>query len=473
MGSASRYWQLVRIDTAGRRKVEEIASAKLFIQQQFSVTADEGDALDSLIQKELLNLLQEGRSAASDMYVLAECCLRCFISHQIELVCIQLEQQFGSQYGFTRYDLFPLVLDDDGQLYSSKPSSSQYRSLSREILQTFDPNRAGLSTWTNRFVRYHPELSRFLREHGIYLASDWAILSDTSPDHLQRILLEFHNLTSTEIEQSYYLLQAYHLVYRQDRLQMRLNGTLKGKKQCLPPTPDQLARMAQYLQEQTLNLLSNEATMRKLQTLATQLRQYRIYVRGGTLPVQSLDQPETYSLAVGIQSPEQDGIQEEQYEFLKFYRKQFLLCLDQSIQHATDSRLAYLQRKSAQSAEQFVAALQLFHCQGQSMGEIASQIGLQAQYQVTRLVKLKEFRASVRQNLLLLLSDRILEKARTYVDTNQLYRLDQQLEAALNEQIDSVLQQAEAEAAVAKNSPLNSLFARRLCHYLDTQRAAV
>ena len=69
-----------------------------------------------------------------------ECCLRCFISYQIDQVCIQLERCFGSTYGFTRYDLFVLVLDDTlSELNKIRQSNlATYQPLTIKILQTFD-----------------------------------------------------------------------------------------------------------------------------------------------------------------------------------------------------------------------------------------------------------------------------------------------------------------------------------------------
>jgi hypothetical protein len=468
MGSIVKYWRFVRMGTLGKRQVEEIALAKAFFQQQFADLVGQTDVPDASIQRQLWQMIQPNESSDQRQY--AEWCLRCYISNQIEQSCLQLETQFGSEHGFTRYDLFPFVLDDvlDVRLRDKATASNavSYRSLATEILESFDPVKAGLSTWVTRLVRHHKELNAFLLERGVYLVSDWAILNDTTPKQVQRILADFHSLSAAEIQTAVHLLNAYHQVYRQDRLKQRQVG-IKG--QCAPPTSEQLQRIATDLRKTASLTWSVEATLSQLQTLATQLRQYRIYVRGGSAPVESLDQPENQSLAVAMQVAERDDTQDEQNEFLAFYRDLFLRCLDQSLEQVTGDRLSSLQRKKGDTAQQFLLALQLFHCRGQSMGEIASQVGLQAQYQVTRLLKLKEFRADVRQQLLLNLRDRILEKAKDYTDPDRLQALDQQIETALDEQIATVMQQAEAETSVAKNSPLASLFARRLCHHLDTR----
>ncbi|HEY9647725.1 MAG TPA: hypothetical protein V6C88_15220 [Chroococcidiopsis sp.] len=499
MGSASHYWRLVRVDGTGNRRVEEVAIAKQFFQQQFAGLA--GDVPDAPIQRHLADCWRSGRddsarSAESRLAEsrLAEYCLRCFISNHIEQVCTQLDAQFGNAHGFSRHDLFPLVLDDDGRwinednvqastYQASTYQASTYQSLASEILHSFDPNKAALSTWVSRRVRHHKELNHFLLQQGVYLVSDWAILNDTTVKQARRILLEFHGQTAVEIEQASQLLQSYHQVYRRDRLLQRQAGT---RGQCLPPSADQLQQMIALLPRFNTARPHAEDVLSHLQTLATQLRQYRVYVRGGLAPTESLDQSETYANAANVQAIAEEDSAPEANEFLAFYREQVLVCLDAAVEKVLGDRTAQLQRKSAQgnaqstaqgnaqgnpqSVESYLTALHLFHCQGQSMGQIASQIGLQAQYQVTRLMKLKELRADIRQRVVQLLSDRILDKAQAYVDAHRLKTLDQQLESLLDEQISQIIQQAEAEASISKQRPLSSLFARRLCRHLETRR---
>jgi hypothetical protein len=477
MGAASKYWRLVRLDATGKRKVEEIDAAKAFFQQQFLDLVGQVDAPDALIQRRLLDLLRDGSEAPSSdatSHLMAEHCLRCFISNQIEQVCIQLETQFGSEHGFTRYDLFPYVLDDISEArlrVANRFNQTSYRSFASEILRTFDSERASLATWTTRLIKHHRELNAFLLQHGVYMVSDWAILNDTTSKQLQRIFAEFHNLTPVEIQRASILLESYHAVYRRDRLRQRQAGV---KGQCLPPSMDQLQQITSLTRQRANLTLSPEDTMTQLQTIAEHLRQYRIYARGGFPATESLDRPETQVVADRLQSSDpmsSPDDQDEQTEFLRFYRQQFIGCLDQTVEQVTGTRFGHLQRKNSEIAQQFLSALQLFHCQGRSMGEIAPLVGLQAQYQVTRLLKLKEFRADIRQQMLQALRDRTLEKARAYADPNHLQRLDQQVEVALNEQITAVMQEAETEASVAKNRSSSSLLAQRLCRHLDTRRS--
>lgn len=480
MSAASKYWTLVRIDAAGKRQIEVIPPAKTFFLASFPEFMPQSEVPDTLIQRQLLSWMREpsenttrvfpfpGMKAkgSSDVsrHSLAQMCLLCFISSQIEQVCQKLTALFGTEHGFTVSDLLPFVLDYDGR----KPLvESSYQSLLHEILQSFDPEQSSLATWTTRLVKQHKELNAFLLEHGVYLVSDWAILNDTRPKQLQRIFGQFYHLTPVEIQQATQLLESYHAVYRAQRLKQGQVGI-----KCLPPTTVQLQQMAQRLTSQTTPMLSPPILMAQLQEMASRLREYRIHVRGGSLPTESLDVSNTNTSSNSSPSLEFVDTRDnpdEPTEFLMTYREQFLSCLDEAIAQVTSDRIKTLQRQDNQKAHQFLTALELFHCQDQSMGEIAQVLNLQAQFQVTRLLKLKALRADVRQQLLVRLRDRVFHTAQAYTDLQRLQTLNHQIEEALEEQIDRVIQEAESEAKTAKRIT-TSLFAKRLCHYLDTRR---
>ena len=160
---------------------------------------------------------------------------------------------------------------------------------------------------------------------------------------------------------------------------------------------------------------------------------------------------------------------DEQTEFIKFYRQQLRICLDKALVQVINERVTRINRTDPEKAQKFLTALQLFHCQGISMTEIAPIVNLPAQFNVSRLLKLKEFRADVRQRLLVLLSARIVEQAKAYNNPEQ----DKQIEAALDEQINVVIQEGRKEASTPTLARINntkSLFAKRLCCLLDVMR---
>lgn len=497
-GAASRYWTLIRLDATGRRISEPLASAKAFFLTSFPDYLPQAEVPHTLIQRQLLHWMREGTEQYTDLQsthkkditsttvsqsdneetnrrLLAELCLKCFISSQIDRICQQLAARFGELHGFTRSDLLRYVLDEDSNRLRRNATTSismSYQSLSQEILQSFNPEQSGLATWTTRLVKHHRELNAVLLEHGVYLISDWAILNDTSSKQLQRIFSEFHYQTDAEIQQAKQLLECYHAVYRAERLQQRQART---KGHCLPPTREQLQQIAQRLSTQIGEKYRLETVMTKLQEMASRLREYRIYRRGGSMPTESIDAPVTNDSS-GNRSLSHDLIDErnatdEQTEFLDSYRQQFHDCLDQAIAIVTEKRVTKLERKESQKAQTFIRALQLFHCKELSMGEIAKELNLQAQYHVSRLLNLKSFRADVQQECLVLLRDRVMEEAKAYTSPEHLQAFSHQIEEALNEQVTQLIQEAtvEASTAVSRRNPSTSrsLFAERLCHYLD------
>lgn len=450
MGQASRYWTLVKLCSDGRSHTEAIAAASLFFQAQFPDLED--DIPDSRVQQQLWQILQHSRQPSEQLA--AELCLRCFISHQVEQVCIQLENQFGEHYGFTRSDLFPYVLDDDGR----QKQVGGYQPLGMQILQKFNPDRASLNTWAVRLVRHHPELNQFLLERGLCMLSDWAILNDTTQKKLRRVLTQFHHLTEIEVQQSSLLLESYHAIYRRDRI-------MQGQKgQCTDPSMEQLRAIADLIQQKSQQSLPPSTILARLHTLADHLRQYRIATRGGVPPNHSLDQPENATVLENLPAESEDQSDTQQLEFLQAYRQQFLISLEHSLEQVIRSRQKKLKPPKDQA---FLMGLHLLYCRGFSMAKIAVEIGLKAQYEVTRLLKLKELRVDVRHKMLDCLRQYVQDRAKLYLDLDRLNRLDKQIEAALSEQIDALMQKDEAKATTPKEYASSNLFAQQVCQYLD------
>ncbi|MGD1705123.1 hypothetical protein [Dapis sp. BLCC M229] len=465
MGTISKYWRHIKINSSGSRQILEIAEAKEFFTSNFPEYLTVSEVPDLKIQGQLLEWMGDNSDTNLEInYLLAERCLLCFISWQIEGVCQQLAANFGKNYGFKSQDLFPYVLTDDGRI-SNKRKQTSAPSFAQEILQSFDQNQGSLATWIIRKVKQHSELNSFLLECGVYLISDWALLNDTPPKQLEKIFSSFYNFTPLETQESLNILSSYHAIYRVQRRQQRLSSS--GKK-CLPPTTEQLEQIAQLIENKTGKNISPKVLMTKLQNLASQLREYRIYVRSGSLPTIPLDTSKNQSLANKISVSQETDTIDEENEFLTNYRQQFVQSLDAAIAEVTNVWIELLKGKKSPKAEQFIQALHLYHCQGKSMTEIAKYVGLKAQYQVTRLLKLKSFRADIRQQLLISLRHRILELAKDYTNPQSLKTLDKQIEIALDEQVNQVFQEAQAEGYTSSHHYTESLFAKRVCSYLDS-----
>ena len=464
MKTISKYWNLVRLDSAGKVQTTEINQAKQFIIQRFTNLIESETLSDKLVQQDLV-AYRNSQSEHNEINIIADRCLRCFISHQIKQACIQLDMQFGREHGFSRYDLYIYTLNDTLDKFRNLgtgniATTSQYKSLAVEILETFDPQKANLSTWTTRFVKQNRELQRFLLEQGVYLISNWAILNDTNTKQVARILSQLHNLTPSEIEQARILLTSYHNIYRRDRLKNRQSKV--GK--CQTPSNEQLERIAKLIKQETSLSYSLEQTLSQLEQLASLLREYRIYVRGGKIKQESL---ENQGISSAVMQADLEDNQDEGVDtgsFLNSYQQQFQQSLDQAISVVITHRLSTFKGKKAAKAPQFIKALELFHCQGESMSAIAPQVELQAQYQVTRLLKLKELRVDIRHQMLQLMQDWTMAQAKL-ADLDSLKQREQEIELALAEQIDLVLDEAEKEVSLADST--QSILAKRICAYLD------
>lgn len=455
MGSACRYWTHVRLEASGSLREREVAAVKEFFQQQFPDWAEATEIPDLQIQRQLVSWMRSAASIAD----LAEGCLRCFISHQIPLVCFSLEQRFGIQGGFSRADLYPYVMDDSYPL-NFEYRFMEYRPVAVRIVQIFDPEQSNLSTWTKRLVLQQKALNAALADCGIYLASDWAILNHTTPARIRRLLAG--KILDTEIERAGQILESYHAVYRQARLKQRANGA--GKK-CTEPDAGQLQEMLQHLRNQGIRGYSSQQLLRELRALAQHLRQFK------RLPAVSLDDEKNSFLAEQqqIDSPD-DNQDQDQDQFLNLYRQESEQCLNQAVKQVLDDRVTYLSRRKPPKDQTFLKALDLFHREGKSMTEIAPLVGLQKQFQVTRLLALKELRSDVRQKWLKLLHQRLPQLLKNYFDPQQLEQFDQQLQQQLNTVLEEIIDRIIAEDATDSYSPKRnsrSLFTASLCQYLE------
>ena len=465
MKAISNYWNLVRLDSSGKLIINEINQAKNLIQQQFPHLIEAESIAHTTIQKDLVSL-QNNQSDRLKFWSVR--CLRCFISHQIKQICIQLEIQFGREHNFTRTELFIYTLNDtlnnfrdDIKQIDNNPS--KYKPLAVEILETFDPTKANLTTWTTRLVKQNRELQRFLLEQGVYLVSNWAILNDTNTKQVNKILSEFHNLTPKEIKESVALLASYHAIYRRDRLKNRQG---KGGK-CKTPSPEQLAQIATLLESSLKVTLAPEQVLFQLEQLANLLREYRIYARGGRRrQEQSLDNAEINTEGLQAQVVTQEEDSGSNYSsFLQAYQQQFQQSLKQSIAEVITFKVSKFKGKKADKKPLYLNALELFHCQGKTMGEIAQIIGLQAQYQVTRLLKLKDLRADIRQKMLQIMGDWTVRQTKKFTDPQTLKDREQAIAEALGEQIDRIIEESEKEVSTAGNN--HSTLAKGICNYLD------
>lgn len=402
MANTSWYWILVQLKSSSGSVKKPQASTRLFFQQrfpEFAAAEDLDNKENRNLQAELMGMMAD-ESIESDLRLEAERCLRCYISHQILYECVGLEAKFGQDHGFTCDELLGFVLNDLDlsrsifRLEKDDDFSNKkiFLPFAAEIIDGFKPENSSLSTWAGRLTRQQKELNEFLLEHGILHQSDWSLLNEREPESLRNILSQTFNFSVSDSDEACRLLASYHEIYRPSR---------RGDRgRCPNPTEEQLMKIREHCGLP----LSTKALLAKLMELADYLRQYRLICKG-VLPSTSMDDPEfglqiEAAISLGAEA-EDDGdpaLTQQLYELVN-------TCLDQAIETAIRQNLNQL---SATKAQQYILALKMYCCDQLPMTQIALKLGFSAQSQVTRLLRMDDFCATVRRQLIKHMKDRLL-----------------------------------------------------------------
>jgi hypothetical protein len=289
----ANYATLVRLHPSGNYRVDPLSQAQAYLRTQLANLFAEGES-ERALQAQLVHRFQVGDLAAG-------LCLRCYISHAILAECQALVRQFGSYYGFDVAELLAYVLHDEGKI-----CMGTFKPLGYEILEKYHPDVAGLGTWAARLVRQNTELKRCLKEHGLLLKTDWGLLNEVKPRHLRTILVEYFDEAEAIVRQAVWVHEAYHRVYLPDR------ATQKGQE-CTEPTPNQLQRMVDLIQQTVKQAMTAEAVMARLQWSAKRLRQYRLK-----------EQPKSYR---PVEPADREDSDRAISDFLQGYQQQVSQCL--------------------------------------------------------------------------------------------------------------------------------------------------
>ncbi len=479
MGAASRYCNLWRIDPAGDRTGYQrcfIPLADEYVQNQ-GLSQAEGSG-DRIQQRNLqFDLLSRFHAPTADLMERSQAglCLRCYVSEPILNACRKIDHLFGQDQSFTYRDLLPFVLNDDGKtLIVSNPNSKTYLSLdpsgtpqptayrcfSIQILQTFKPkakSSMSLDNWAFLQTKQHPDLKNFLSEFGFKQLSDWALLNRTRPKQLEQLA-----------KRDRYIIEVFHAVYRRDKRRQR-QGTLR----CLDPTTDQLQEIATDLQALNITIQPSEL-MSELRRVASQLRQYDLWSHREPL---ELENPETGDRLIRTDLPpdmsSQNNLeQHEQQELLDFFHEQLQLALVDSIQQEIGDRITYLKQSKGYAAftEQLIPGLDLYYRQGIALKEIADLLNMSGWAQARRVLNLGELISCVRTSTIRRILTQMLKKAEQKgltqlpPEPNYLENLTQQIEALADA---DVFQEAFEEIQAGKNRQMKSVYAQRLCNYLE------
>ncbi len=434
MGVLLKYCTRVVVDGFANRQVIQQAPNEAFLQQRLGLL---GQQAPKQIQNLIMQYCQQNINSTD-----VKSCLRCFVSHQVESLCWQLEQRFGKQHDFTAAELLPYVLDSvrEGVIYNSS-------SLITRVLDTFDPSKGSLSTWTIRVFKGNSDVKRILREHGIEQVTNWMILSYMKPGHLESILKEQY--TEIEVNKALQLLDSFHEVYCTQLWQQRKTGTRSRYPQ---PTLEQLSQIANKL----VPSITPEEVLEQLQNLGNLLRQER------------LCRTKTDNKA----KPTKPTVNDSSNDFTS--TPQFDACMTGAVKQVIEARIIYLQgkntSKSQQKAENFIKALDLFHCQGVPMKEIAPQLDLLDQPTVSRLLELNSLRSDIANAILKCLQSYILEYAQSRYNPDALKEIEEKVKDTFGDDIQDLIEEAKKEANDSKARIKTSRLARKICSYLDNRK---
>ncbi|WP_264320725.1 hypothetical protein [Zarconia navalis] len=455
------WWIFAYLSPSGECRSEVMSDAWTFFHGSFLDTSEGENLTIAVVTQKLFGLVRSSSENSNH----AELCLRGYISNQIRFACDRLAAQFGEQYGFCARDLWSFVLNDVPP-DRMRLSPTGYQSTADRILETFDPDRGSLNTYIDRLVKRQPELKQCLLQHGVYLATAWGILNNTTVHKLEDVLSQFYNKTAVEVRQACQLLRAFHAVYSRNRIQDRTQRTGGGR--CKPPTTEQLEQMTQFIHDRGNTTFPSETNevLGLLKDIAADLRHHHIYKKTGNLPPGVMVDPQ-FGYDIPDNKPPYEGQGDdgdrEIEEFLRQYRQQLLHCLEKAIDRVIEVRVEGFRKQTSKKdphkgdrkAKKFLAAMELHQCDRRSMEEIALTLGLKDQPTVSKLLKLKAFRTDVRHYTLQLLRDRVIELAGQYLDPDRLQHLDRLLDEVLGERIDEMFGSTE------------HILADRICRYLD------
>lgn len=133
-------------------------------------------------------------------------CLRCRISEPLHKWLQALVRQHVQQHEISAEGVAAYVLNDPGETLISISAPAQGRTkepftlsaiqgskarelqpFSAEVLRGWEPKRSSLPTWARTRAQAHNPLKSYLKECGVLLISDWALLADSSPTRVREV----------------------------------------------------------------------------------------------------------------------------------------------------------------------------------------------------------------------------------------------------------------------------------------------
>ncbi len=469
MSALSRYWNIWRIDPAS--EAPGYKSCIVPIAQEFIKHLETSQDTDS--QATLLSYFYEQNGVVDVMTrAKAGLCLRCYISYPILKVCKKIDYLFSGGKQFTYRDLLPFVLDDDGKslIFIEQDAKKQffidkngelknpsYQFFSTKILQSFrseSQSRMSLDNWAYLQTKQNPQIKNFISEFGFRHLSDWALLNRVRRKQLENLSIRDRNIV-----------EAFHAVYRRDRVRQRENGIRK----CPDPSRVQLQEMLFYLKNKNFNIHTTKDLIIFLHQIAIQLRQYDIWNSREPLEIYN-PEVQTYTSRTDLPGPSLDLEEEENKEFMGHLYKQLHLVLATGIKQEISNRIAQLNKSKRYGtfAHQYVQGLKLYYCNNLSLREIAPKLNMKSWDRARRILNPGKLLSDVRSFTIQKIISEILHKAQeknfSISSSSQEYltNLANEVECFADTE---VFKEAAEEIRAGKNRTMNSLYAQHLRVY--------
>lgn len=454
-----KYWTICKVDgrfhrsgSHGGYQASELPVVREQFQAWFPSYCETQEVLsqeDKDIQTQLLSwfLRQDSRDFESSVppsWVIAGLSLRCYVSHAIQSACQTLAQKFGQRYGFSPYDLLPLVLTDDGKTWIGLDSDrktqlildrfgnlqpSTYPLLSVEILRTFDPTKTALGKWACLITRQDEKLTRTLWiEHGLLLETSWSKLNQVQGSQWK--ILSPHERHWVEV---------FHQVYRRDRREQGARG------KCPNPSEVQLQEMRDLLHQRGIIAGSSDEMLDQLKRIAEFLKK----------PLPPSPPPPPPEPPINLLQTMLNEARDK--------------ALFNAIHRVLLQRFHQLQNSPwyAENADHFFPSLRLIYFEAKSQGEVAKVLNMNNQSQVSRFLKLKEMLNQIREQVMAELFQILLSKESfksVSQDAQAFNNLIQHLSAYLDE---SVFVEAARELQAGQHRKMTSLFAEKMRDFLS------
>ncbi|NES20944.1 MAG: hypothetical protein F6K41_18930 [Symploca sp. SIO3E6] len=502
MVELSRYWTMFQLNLS-RSKWEksEIAAARQFLFS--SKTTPLGKADEQEIQHQLWTWCHANEPTTRSYAALN---LRCYISHAAKQTVDRLVNKIPtSDQDILTQDLYSCVLNDQGKLLQFILEDDKQRlkfavdekqrllvindqgmqavnpPFSFKVLATFEPHRSrrlSLWNWTSRLVNQEPEVNLILREHGFHRESLWRFLSKIQPVELRSLEQQFSTFSAQTIEYHLRLLtilRQVHQQYRRQRLKSKAQEQQKHNNNHL------WEMMLVKVQQQAIPISSTQALKDELGQIRTFIDQHRrrIYQSPNWDWERTLMEVIHGNHFNDLEELEKRRIEEFYYhieqEFQPYYRQMRLQLLDCSLETTILQRLTYLRnsssRKLVEQSTQYLPALWHFYVSGLSMREIATHIGKQHGYEVSRLLNLKALLEDSQRQMLLLLHHLFAAwvKEQAAAEHRQMWEEQPGIAIQLLDESIADIRDMFAQAQAEKHNwhhETNSLVAQRIRHFV-------